>query len=122
LISRGIAEMGRLAAAKGGQLLTVAGLAGVGDLILTCTGELSRNRTLGYALGSGKQLEEALASLPGVAEGYATARSAHLLASQLGVDLPITEAVYSVLHGGKPTAEAVRGLLSRPVRSEWEPH
>lgn len=122
LITRGIAEMGRLAMARGGQVLTVAGLAGVGDLILTCTGELSRNRTLGYALGSGKQLEEALASLPGVAEGYSTARSAHLMASQLGVDLPITEAVFSVLHGGKPTAEAVRGLLSRPARSEWEPH
>src|SRR5690606_5216661 len=120
LITRGIAEMARLAVAQGGQVLTLAGLAGLGDLILTCTGELSRNRTLGYDLGSGKGLEEALASLPGVAEGYSTACSAHGMAARLGVELPITEAVYSVLHGGMPTADAVRGLLSRPVRSEWE--
>lgn len=120
LITRGIAEMARLAVAKGGQVLTLAGLAGLGDLILTCTGELSRNRTLGFALGSGKSLEEALAALPGVAEGYLTARSAHELARRHQVDLPITEAVYSVLHGGKPTAAAVRGLLSRPARSEWD--
>lgn len=120
LITRGIAEMARLAVAQGGQVLTLAGLAGIGDLILTCTGELSRNRTLGFELGSGKQLDEALAALPGVAEGYSTARSAHDMAQRLGVELPITEAVYSVLHGGMPTAEVVRGLLSRPVRSEWE--
>lgn len=120
LITRGIAEMARLAVAKGGQVLTLAGLSGLGDLILTCTGELSRNRTLGFALGSGKPIEEALASLPGVAEGYLTAKSAHALAERLGVELPITEAVYAVLHGGKPTAEAVRGLLARPVRSEWD--
>jgi glycerol-3-phosphate dehydrogenase (NAD(P)+) len=120
LITRGIAEMARLAVAKGGQVLTLAGLAGLGDLILTCTGELSRNRTLGVALGSGKPLAEALAELPGVAEGYLTAKSAHDLAQRLGVELPITEAVYAVLHGGKPTAEAVRGLLARPVRSEWD--
>lgn len=120
LITRGIAEMARLAVAKGGQVLTLAGLAGLGDLILTCTGELSRNRTLGFALGSGKGLSEALAALPGVAEGYLTAKSAHELARRLGVELPITEAVYSVLHGGKPTAEAVRALLSRPARSEWD--
>lgn len=120
LITRGIAEMARLAVAKGGQVLTLAGLAGLGDLILTCTGELSRNRTLGFLLGAGKGLEEALAELPGVAEGYVTARSAHELARRHAVDLPITGAVYSVLYGGKPTAEAVRGLLSRPARSEWD--
>ncbi len=120
LITRGIAEMARLAMAKGGEVITLAGLSGIGDLILTCTAELSRNRTLGFELGSGKSLAEALASLPGVAEGYLTAKSAHDLAARLEVELPITEAVYSVLHQGKPTHEAVRELLARPVRSEWE--
>lgn len=120
LITRGIAEMARLAMAKGGQVITLAGLSGIGDLILTCTAELSRNRTLGFELGSGKSLDEALESLPGVAEGYLTAKSAHQLAARLDVELPITEAVYSVLHEGKPTREAVRELLARPVRAEWE--
>ncbi len=120
LITRGIAEMARLALAKGGEVITLAGLSGIGDLILTCTAELSRNRTLGFELGSGKALDQALESLPGVAEGYLTAKSAHALSMRLEVELPITDAVYSVLHQGKPTREAVRELLARPVRSEWE--
>ncbi len=120
LITRGIAEMARLTMAKGGEVITLAGLSGIGDLILTCTAEVSRNRSLGFALGSGKTLDEALASLPGIAEGFLTAKSAHELAARLEVELPITEAVYSVLHEGKATREAVRELLSRPVRSEWD--
>ncbi len=120
LITRGIAEMARLATAKGGQVLTLAGLSGIGDLILTCTGELSRNRTLGYELGRGKGVQAALEGLPGVAEGYRTARSAHQLAGKLGIELPITEEVYAVLHEGKPTRQAVRDLLARPLHGEWE--
>lgn len=119
LITRGVAEMARLVAAKGGDVLTTAGLAGVGDLVLTCTGALSRNRTLGQRLGQGMPLEQALASSEGVAEGYRTAKSAHDLAITLKVDLPICEAVYSVLYGDKEPKEALALLLSRPLRAEW---
>ncbi len=120
LITRGVAEMARLVTAKGGHLLTTAGLAGVGDLILTCTGDLSRNRSLGYKLGRGMLLEQALASSDGVAEGYPTAKSTHELAARLGVDLPICEAVHSVLYGGRDASFALKSLLSRPLRAEWE--
>jgi len=120
LITRGIAEMARLVTAKGGQVLTTAGLAGMGDLVLTCTGDLSRNRTLGHKLGSGVGLKEALESSDGVAEGYLTAKSTYDLAVRLGVDLPICEAVYSVLHDGKEPSFALKHLLSRPLRAEWE--
>ncbi len=120
LITRGVAEMARLVTAKGGDLLTTAGLAGVGDLILTCTGDLSRNRSLGYKLGRGMLLEQALASSDGVAEGYPTAKSTHELAARLGVELPICEAVYSVLYGGRDASFALKSLLSRPLRAEWE--
>jgi glycerol-3-phosphate dehydrogenase (NAD(P)+) len=89
-------------------------------LVLTCTGDLSRNRSLGYKLGRGVPLEEALASSDGVAEGYPTAKSTHELAARLGVELPICEAVYSVLYGGKDASFALKSLLSRPLRSERE--
>lgn len=120
LITRGIAEMARLVRAKGGQMLTMAGLAGLGDLVLTSTGDSSRNRTLGRKLGSGMPLADALASSDGVAEGYVTSKSAHLLAERLGVDLPITHAVFSVLHEGLSPSAALGLLLSRPLHGEWE--
>lgn len=120
LITRGIAEMGRLVSALGGDAMTTAGLAGLGDLVLTCTGELSRNRTLGYKLGKGVSLEEALSTSDGVAEGYVTARSVHDLAKQVGIELPICEEVYSVLYEGKEPSLALQTLLSRPLRAEHE--
>lgn len=120
LITRGIAEMARLAMALGGSQLTVAGLSGVGDLILTCTGDLSRNRALGYKLGQGATLAEALEKSRGVAEGYTTAKSAYELGQQNGVAMPIVEAVYSVLYGGSSPKEALKALLARPLHAEWE--
>jgi glycerol-3-phosphate dehydrogenase (NAD(P)+) len=118
LITRGLAEVARLALAKGGHPLTLAGLAGLGDLVLTCTGELSRNRTLGYELGRGKNLKDALSGLGHVAEGVVTADSAYHLAQRLGVDLPICGEVYRVLFEQKPVSEAVRAVLSRPLKRE----
>lgn len=120
VITRGIAEMGRLVEALGGQAITVAGLAGVGDLVLTCTGDLSRNRMLGFKLGRGLGLAEALSTSDGVAEGYLTAKSAHELAKKVGVDLPICEQVFFVLHEGKDPSTALGSLLSRPLRPEQE--
>ncbi|HEY4103004.1 MAG TPA: NAD(P)H-dependent glycerol-3-phosphate dehydrogenase [Polyangiaceae bacterium] len=118
LITRGLAEVARLALAKGGHAQTLAGLAGLGDLILTCTGELSRNRTVGYELGRGKGLHDALGELGHVAEGVVTAESAYHLAARLGVDLPISSEVYRVLFEDKPVSEAVRAVLSRPLKRE----
>jgi glycerol-3-phosphate dehydrogenase (NAD(P)+) len=120
LITRGLAEMARLAVAKGGSVLTLSGLAGLGDLVLTCSAELSRNRTVGFQLGQGKRLREVLSGLGHVAEGVTTAHSAYHLAERLGVDLPITSEVYAVLYADKPVAQAVRDLLSRPLKKEWE--
>ncbi|HYO98170.1 MAG TPA: NAD(P)H-dependent glycerol-3-phosphate dehydrogenase [Polyangiaceae bacterium] len=119
LITRGLAEMARLAVAKGGSTLTLAGLAGLGDLVLTATAELSRNRTLGFEMARGRSLDEVVTSLGHVAEGVTTAKSAHDLAAQLGVELPICSQVYRVLYEGKPVDEAVRELLLRPVGKEW---
>ena len=118
LITRGLAEIARLALAKGGHALTLAGLAGLGDLVLTCTGELSRNRTLGYELGRGKGLADALSGLGHVAEGVVTADSAYHLALRLGVELPISSEVYRVLFEHKPVTEAVRAVLGRPLTKE----
>jgi glycerol-3-phosphate dehydrogenase (NAD(P)+) len=118
LITRGVSEVARLAAAKGGQPLTVAGLAGLGDLILTCTGELSRNRTVGFELGRGRALADVLATLGHVAEGVTTAKSAHDLAERLGVELPICSQVYSVLYADRTPESAVEELLSRPLKRE----
>jgi glycerol-3-phosphate dehydrogenase (NAD(P)+) len=120
LITRGLAEMGRLAVAKGGSVLTLSGLAGLGDLVLTCSAELSRNRTVGFELGRGRKLADVLSGLGHVAEGVTTAQSAYHLAERLGVDLPITSEVHDVLYSGKPVAEAVRDLLARPLKKEWE--
>jgi glycerol-3-phosphate dehydrogenase (NAD(P)+) len=118
LITRGVTEIGRLAVAKGGQAATVAGLAGLGDLVLTCTGELSRNRTVGFELGRGLPLAQVLGSLGHVAEGVTTARSARDLARQLGVDLPICSEVCQVLYDGKLPRDAVDDLLRRPLKRE----
>ncbi|HET9958051.1 MAG TPA: NAD(P)H-dependent glycerol-3-phosphate dehydrogenase [Polyangiaceae bacterium] len=119
LITRGLAEMARLAVAKGGNPLSLAGLSGLGDLVLTTTASLSRNRTVGFELGRGRELEDVLRTLGHVAEGVTTARSAYDLAVRLKVDLPITTQVYRVLYEHKPVAEAVEELLQRPAGREW---
>jgi glycerol-3-phosphate dehydrogenase (NAD(P)+) len=119
LITRGLAEIARIAIAKGGNVLSLAGLAGMGDLVLTCTGDLSRNRTVGFELGKGKKLDQVLASLGHVAEGVRTAKSAHDLALKLDVELPICNEVYAVLYEGKTAQRAVEDLLTRPLKKEW---
>ncbi len=119
LITRGLAEMTRLAESLGGRRETLAGLAGLGDLVLTCTGSLSRNRALGIALGRGGGVAAWEAATSMVAEGIRTTRAAHALAHRQSVEMPITEQVHAVLHEGKPAAEGVRDLLSRQLRREW---
>ncbi len=119
LITRGLAELARLAIAKGGNALTLSGLAGMGDLVLTCTGELSRNRSVGYELGKGRSLEQVLGGMVAVAEGVRTAKSAFHLAHALGVELPICFEVYRVLYEHKPPLSAVHDVLTRPLKKEW---
>jgi glycerol-3-phosphate dehydrogenase (NAD(P)+) len=121
LITRGLAELARLAMARGGSALTLAGLAGLGDLVLTCTGDLSRNRTVGYEMGRGRKLGDVLGSLGHVAEGVRTAKSAYELARRHGVEMPITNAVYSVLYEDKPITHAVKELMSRELGYEFDP-
>ncbi len=118
LITRGLAEIARLGVALGGQPGTFMGLAGMGDLILTCTGDLSRNRRVGLALAAGKALPQILDELGHVAEGVGTAREAAKLAAQLGVDMPITQAVDAILNQNEPAQEAVERLLSRDPKVE----
>ena len=118
LITRGLAEMGRLAERMGGRALTLAGLAGLGDLVLTCTGDLSRNRQVGLALARGDSLADILGRLGHIAEGVGTARIARDLAARLGVDMPITREVAAVLHDGKPPRAAVNDLLARDIGAE----
>ncbi len=119
LITRGIAEITRLAVACGARRETLAGLSGVGDLVLTCTGSLSRNRSVGQALGQGRQLPEILESLGGkVAEGVLTSRAALGLAQKHGVEMPITEQMELILNEGKDPREAIRDLMLRPGREE----
>ena len=118
LITRGLAEIGRASVAKGASPLTIAGLAGMGDLVLTCTGDLSRNRTIGFELGRGKRLEDAIRELGHVAEGVKTARSARDLSQRLGVDMPITEQVHLALFADKPARDAVTELMGRALRPE----
>jgi glycerol-3-phosphate dehydrogenase (NAD(P)+) len=120
LITRGIAEITRLSVRAGANPLTISGLTGVGDLILTCTGELSRNRTVGLELGRGRDLRQVLADLGHVAEGVPTAKSAYQLATKLQVELPITTEVYRVLFENKPPQLAVRDLIGRPLRHELD--
>ncbi len=118
LITRGLAEIARLGVALGGQPATFMGLAGMGDLILTCTGDLSRNRRVGLALAAGKRLPQILEELGHVAEGVSTAREAAQLAEKLGIDMPITQAVDAILHRGESAVEAVEKLLSRDPKVE----
>jgi glycerol-3-phosphate dehydrogenase (NAD(P)+) len=118
LITRGLAEMARLAEALGGRRETMMGLAGLGDLVLTCTGDLSRNRRVGLALAQGKALPRILAELGHVAEGVTAARSVVALATRHGIDMPISEAVDRVLHHGLPVRRAVEALLAREPRPE----
>ena len=118
LITRGLAEMGRLAERMGGRALTLAGLAGLGDLVLTCTGDLSRNRQVGLALARGDSLADTLARLGHIAEGVGTSNTARRLALRLGVDMPITREVAAVLHDGKPPRAAVGDLLARDIGAE----
>jgi glycerol-3-phosphate dehydrogenase (NAD(P)+) len=121
LITRGLAEMTRLGLALGARPLTFAGLAGMGDLILTCTGELSRNRTVGFALGQGRRLDDVLGEMRMVAEGVETARAAHALAEREGIEMPIVAEVHAVLFEGRPADEAVRNLMLREPKPEvWQ--
>jgi glycerol-3-phosphate dehydrogenase (NAD(P)+) len=118
LITRGLSEMGRLAVRMGAHPLTMSGLAGLGDLVLTCTGDLSRNRQVGLALARGEGLGEVMRRLGQVAEGVGTSKTAAELAAGLGVEMPITSAVAAVLHEGKVPGQAVAELLSRDSRAE----
>ena len=118
LITRGLAEIARLGVALGGQPATFMGLTGMGDLILTCTGDLSRNRRVGLALAAGKPLAAILEELGHVAEGVSTALEAVALAQGLGIDMPITQAVDAVLHRGEPALAVVERLLSRDPKVE----
>lgn len=118
VVTRGLAEMARLGVALGGDPLTFMGLSGVGDLILTTTGALSRNRSLGLKVAEGIPAAEYLASQRTVAEGYATAKAAYHLAQKHGVDVPITEQVYRVLHEGRPILEAMKLLMNRAQKDE----
>jgi glycerol-3-phosphate dehydrogenase (NAD(P)+) len=119
LITRGIAEMTRLAIACGGRRQTLAGLSGVGDLVLTCTGSLSRNRAVGIELGRGRQLPDIIANLNGkVAEGIGSTAAALGLAARYAVEMPITEQMDAILHHNKSPKEAIRELMSRPGRDE----
>ena len=118
LITRGLVEMARLGAAKGAQAETFPGLAGMGDLVLTCTGDLSRNRTVGMELGRGRRLGEILGGMRMVAEGVKTSLSAYQLAQKLGVAMPITEQMYRILYADKPPRQAVSELMMRQQRSE----
>jgi glycerol-3-phosphate dehydrogenase (NAD(P)+) len=118
LITRGLAEITRLARREGAQLETLMGLAGLGDLVLTCTGSLSRNRFVGEQLGKGRTLEQITAELSEVAEGINTARAVKKLADRAGLEMPITNEVNAVLYDGKPALDAVSELMSRPLREE----
>jgi glycerol-3-phosphate dehydrogenase (NAD(P)+) len=119
LITRGLVEITRLAVACGAKPQTMAGLAGMGDLVLTCTGGLSRNRSVGEALGRGQRLEEIIAGMKGmVAEGVLTTNAAIGLARKYGVEMPITEQMYAILHDGKSAHDAIRELMTRPGKAE----
>jgi glycerol-3-phosphate dehydrogenase (NAD(P)+) len=120
LVTRGLAEMTRLALAEGARIETLMGLAGLGDLVLTCTGGLSRNRRVGLELGRGRALEEVLAGMTEVAEGVRTTRALRLLGERRGVEMPITREVHAVLYEGKSARVAVETLMSRPPRDEFE--
>jgi len=119
LITRGLAEITRLVVACGGKATTMSGLAGLGDLVLTCTGGLSRNRTVGVELGRGRKLDEIIAGMHGmVAEGVLTTNAAVGLARKVNVEMPITEQIHAILQHGKPVEAAIRDLMQRPSTGE----
>ncbi len=118
MIARALAEMRRFGAACGAQPETFAGLSGLGDLMLTCFSQQSRNRQLGERLGRGETMDQIMASQPKLAEGYPTARSAHRLARRVGVNTPIMDEVHALLYEGKSPREAVRDLLQRALKAE----
>jgi len=118
LITRGIAEVARLGSRLGADPRTLAGLAGMGDLVLTCTGDLSRNRSVGLRLGKGEKLAEILADMNMVAEGVRNAKSVHQLAKKLAVEMPITEQMYLLLHEGKSARQVVVDLMTRDLKPE----
>jgi glycerol-3-phosphate dehydrogenase (NAD(P)+) len=118
LVTRGLAEMTRLATACGGHKETLAGLAGMGDLVLTCTGDLSRNRTVGIELGKGRSLDEIVGSMRMVAEGVKTTGATVALARQLGVEMPITGQIHRVLEGKISPRDAIRELMERALKDE----
>ncbi|MDQ1559341.1 MAG: glycerol-3-phosphate dehydrogenase [Pyrinomonadaceae bacterium] len=119
LITRGLSEITRLALAEGGRVETLAGLAGMGDLVLTCTGALSRNRYVGQELGRGRALAEILSGMHEVAEGVRTTRAVKLLAESREIEMPITEQVHAVLYEGKSARAAAEDLMARPLRGEF---
>jgi glycerol-3-phosphate dehydrogenase (NAD(P)+) len=121
LITRGLAEITRLGVARGGDPFTFAGLAGMGDLVLTCTGDLSRNRTVGLEIGKGRTLSDIVAETETVAEGVKTTLAARNLAAELGVEMPITEQVYLTLYEDKDARSAVLELMGRDLRDERDP-
>lgn len=118
LITRGLAEMTRLAVAMGGRAQTLSGLAGLGDLVLTCTGELSRNRTVGVELAHGRKLDEIVRSMKMVAEGIKTTNAAVDLARRYSVEMPISEQMFQMLHFGVSPREAMRNLMERSLKGE----
>jgi glycerol-3-phosphate dehydrogenase (NAD(P)+) len=118
LITRGLSEITRAGSKLGANPLTFMGLAGLGDLVLTCCGDLSRNRTVGLELARGRKLDEILASMHAVAEGVRTTRAARALAQKIGVDMPITEAIYQVLYGDLSPRDAMVSLMTRDLKSE----
>jgi glycerol-3-phosphate dehydrogenase (NAD(P)+) len=120
LITRGLAEITRLGLAVGAEKATFYGLAGVGDLVLTCTGALSRNRTVGYRLGMGEKLDDILSHMTAVAEGVKTTEAVRELAHRHGVEMPITEQTYAILYEGREPSDALRALMERdPKPEEW---
>ena len=120
LITRGLAETGRLSTALGGKRETLMGLAGLGDLVLTCTGDLSRNRRVGLALARGVPVAEAIATIGHVAEGVNAARATHALSGALGIEMPIASAVYRVLYENLSPKRAVASLLAREPSREFD--
>ena len=120
LITRGLAEMTRLGVAMGARPETFAGLAGMGDLVLTCTGDLSRNRTVGYRIGQGESPEEILGGMRSVAEGVKTVQAVKTLSARYDVEMPISDQVHAMLLEGLPPREALDNLMSRaPKEEDW---
>jgi glycerol-3-phosphate dehydrogenase (NAD(P)+) len=120
LITRGLVEMTRLGVALGAHRETFMGLAGLGDLVLTCTDDQSRNRRFGLLLAAGRSVETALAEIGQVVEGYLAAQAVRRVAQRHGVEMPICESLYRTLYEGVPPREVVRGLMSRPIKAEFD--